>query len=589
VAMSASMAGGPVLAPAVAAAEGGHGATSSGVDVTAGVRAGSSKVVLELGNQGALVAAAQRRLNEVLPFSHLAVDGIFGPLTQSAVLDFQRRHGLVADGKLDVGTWAKLFDAPVLVFGAAGDRSAARPASNRSATGVSRAGSDSTEFAILRHSSHRRARSHHAVTQAASSTVPGGGAGGQGGESPAANGSSQGASEGGGPAGGGTSISVVAPPAPTTQPSTYVLTDGVALPLPRQYITNGYVDQGVDYAAPGGTPEYAMGDGVIIGEGISGFGPNAPILKITSGPLKGLEVYYGHSGADLVHVGDHVKAGQQITEVGYGIVGISTGPHLEIGFYPPGPRGSGSRMLAVINALLRQHPRGRAWSSAASTAHVARDTQARTTSTNSIAFSVPTPRPPSSSSSGGAAVGSNATSLSGASPASAPVATTPSSSTSAPTSASTGSDTSSAPATTTATPLPAPAASAQPSSTATAVPASAETTATPTAASATAVPNPAPSAAEPSETAPVAATTPTEATIPTQATTSTEAATSTVPDAAPPSEAAASTATVATPAATTPSATAQTAPATDASPAVPAESSSTDATSAPVASAPASP
>ena len=75
-------------------------------------------MVLELGSQGALVAAAQRRLNETLPFSHLAEDGIYGPLTRAAVRDFERRHGLLADGMIDAGTWAKLFDAPVLVFGA---------------------------------------------------------------------------------------------------------------------------------------------------------------------------------------------------------------------------------------------------------------------------------------------------------------------------------------------------------------------------------------------------------------------------------------------------------------------------------------
>jgi hypothetical protein len=146
-----------------------------------------------------------------------------------------------------------------------------------------------------------------------------------------------------------------------------VLTNGVALPLPRQYLVNGYVDQGVDYAAPGGTPEYAMGDGVIIGEGISGFGPNAPILKITSGPLNGMEIYYGHAGPDLVHVGEHVHAGQQITIIGYGIVGISTGPHLEVGFYPPGSLGAGSRMLSLINSMLSQHPSGRAWGSTGQT------------------------------------------------------------------------------------------------------------------------------------------------------------------------------------------------------------------------------
>jgi hypothetical protein len=243
-------------------------------------------------------------------------------------------------------------------------------------------------------------------------------------------------------------VSVVAPTVPSTQPSTYVLTNGVALPLPRQYITGGYVDQGVDYAAPGGTPEYAMGDGVIIGEGISGFGPNAPILRITSGPLAGLEVYYGHAGTNLVRVGDHVKAGQQITQVGYGIVGISTGPHLEIGFYPPGGRGAGSKMLSVINALLRQHPSGRAWGASTTTtasAHVARDTQTTgtpvsyTSSTGGVAVPQPVaaaaPAPASSASAPSAsAAPAPATAPSGApapvtSSAPAPVTPVPSSTT----------------------------------------------------------------------------------------------------------------------------------------------------------------
>jgi hypothetical protein len=127
---------------------------------------------------------------------------------------------------------------------------------------------------------------------------------------------------------------------------------GVALPLPRQYLTGGTVDQGVDYAAPGGTPLYAMGSGVIIGEGITGFGPNAPVLQITSGPLAGKSVYYGHAGPDLVPVGAHVVAGQQISIVGYGIVGISTGPHLEIGYYPCGPMGAGAAMLQTIDQLV---------------------------------------------------------------------------------------------------------------------------------------------------------------------------------------------------------------------------------------------
>jgi len=131
-----------------------------------------------------------------------------------------------------------------------------------------------------------------------------------------------------------------------------------ALPLPIQYLRGGSVDQGVDYLAPGGTPLYAMGPGVIIKEGISGFGPNTPVLQITAGPLAGKIVYYGHAGPDLVPVGAHVVAGQQISIVGHGIVGHSTAPHLEIGFYPTFPGKSGRPMLEYLSAAVG-HSTGR--------------------------------------------------------------------------------------------------------------------------------------------------------------------------------------------------------------------------------------
>lgn len=124
------------------------------------------------------------------------------------------------------------------------------------------------------------------------------------------------------------------------------------LPLPPEYLQNGHVDQGVDYLAPGGTPLYAMGPGVIIqegGPGTSGFGPNIPVLQITGGPLAGKTVYYGHAGPDLVPVGTVVAAGQQISIVGYGIVGLSSAPHLEIGFWPLGNMGSGSAMKDYLD------------------------------------------------------------------------------------------------------------------------------------------------------------------------------------------------------------------------------------------------
>lgn len=125
---------------------------------------------------------------------------------------------------------------------------------------------------------------------------------------------------------------------------------GIALPLPPQYLHGGSVDSGVDYTAPGGTPLFAMGSGIIIDEGISGFGPSCPVLLITAGPLSGRSIYYGHAGPDLVPVGAQVTAGQQISEVGNGIVGISSGPHLEVGFYPPVGI-SGGAMLDLLNQV----------------------------------------------------------------------------------------------------------------------------------------------------------------------------------------------------------------------------------------------
>lgn len=41
-------------------------------------------------------------------------DGVFGPLTRDAVLEFQRREGLAADGIIGPATWARLTGQPAL-------------------------------------------------------------------------------------------------------------------------------------------------------------------------------------------------------------------------------------------------------------------------------------------------------------------------------------------------------------------------------------------------------------------------------------------------------------------------------------------
>ena len=142
--------------------------------------------------------------------------------------------------------------------------------------------------------------------------------------------------------------------APTQVPSG----GGFTFPLPKSAASppgTWSLDDGVDISAPGNTPEYAVCSGTVVLHGIGGFGPSAPVLHCDS-PVGGYDyVYYGHAGpGNWVAVGTHVSAGQLISEVGAGIVGISTGPHLEMGFAdssgsPIGP-GSASAMMSLLQS-----------------------------------------------------------------------------------------------------------------------------------------------------------------------------------------------------------------------------------------------
>jgi peptidoglycan hydrolase CwlO-like protein len=133
---------------------------------------------------------------------------------------------------------------------------------------------------------------------------------------------------------------------------------GFTFPLPKGAASppgSWSPDQGVDISAPGDTPEFAVCSGTIVLHGIGGFGPWAPVLHC-DGSIDGYSyVYYGHAGpADQLPIGTHVGAGQVMSSIGPGIVGISTGPHLEIGFADSSgsPIGSGSAgtMMSLLQA-----------------------------------------------------------------------------------------------------------------------------------------------------------------------------------------------------------------------------------------------
>jgi murein DD-endopeptidase MepM/ murein hydrolase activator NlpD len=117
-------------------------------------------------------------------------------------------------------------------------------------------------------------------------------------------------------------------------------------------------DQGVDINAPCGSNLAAPENGVIIQEGIGGFGPYAPELLVTQGPLTGRMIYLGHVQHDYVPVGAHVRAGQWIAQVG--TLGISYACHVEIGISPPGSTSLpafGQTSGEMMGLLLSSYPR----------------------------------------------------------------------------------------------------------------------------------------------------------------------------------------------------------------------------------------
>jgi len=87
-------------------------------------------------------------------------------------------------------------------------------------------------------------------------------------------------------------------------------------------LRRGRPHKGIDIAAKSGTPIYAVLDGVVVFSGVqSGYG-NVIVIEHPDFVM----TVYAHNDRNLVALGDEVKKGQQIAEVGN--TGKSTGPHL---------------------------------------------------------------------------------------------------------------------------------------------------------------------------------------------------------------------------------------------------------------------
>ncbi|MGI9604244.1 MAG: M23 family metallopeptidase, partial [Acidimicrobiales bacterium] len=84
----------------------------------------------------------------------------------------------------------------------------------------------------------------------------------------------------------------------------------------------GRMHQGIDIAAPSGTPVYAAAGGTVIQAGFNGGYGNAVVIDHGGG----LSTVYAHHSSLTVSAGQSVGAGTQVGLMGS--TGNSTGPHV---------------------------------------------------------------------------------------------------------------------------------------------------------------------------------------------------------------------------------------------------------------------
>lgn len=224
-------------------------------------------MAFRLGSTGDTVAEIQRKLG-------VPADGSFGPITDAAVRDFQAQNGLDVDGVVGPATWTALFGLQdVAVAAGARDGNVAVIVRERAGSAVSRHGS---------------AAAASVTPAAAESTTPS--------PVPAPSPGACGALRLGSPVKG-------------------TVTSGFG---PRW----GRNHDGLDIAAPTGTPIRAVECGVVSFSGVQGGYGNMVCVKHSSR----FETCYAHMSRSAVGQGARVQKGQVIGYVG--CTGSCTGPHL---------------------------------------------------------------------------------------------------------------------------------------------------------------------------------------------------------------------------------------------------------------------
>ncbi len=138
-------------------------------------------------------------------------------------------------------------------------------------------------------------------------------------------------------------------PLPSTGGQVVIIDDGSdwLWPINSYYIGSGYgwrsgvFHDGVDIPRPTGTAIYAALDGVVMNAGWGGYAGGLAGINVVILHANGYSTVYAHCSRVNVSVGQTVKRGQKIAEVG--MTGLASGPHLHFGVFPGLPYQNVSR------------------------------------------------------------------------------------------------------------------------------------------------------------------------------------------------------------------------------------------------------